>query len=73
MFAIPTWIKQIDTAEKLIVFLRFIGREDLVAKFETQGYLHLGEIIKTHIDCGWLYDCKSDDFIDFIDFGKEAP
>lgn len=73
MFEIPTWVTRIDTTEKLIVYLKFIGREDLVTKFETQGYLHLCEIINIPINCGWLYDCKSDDVIDFIDFGKEAP
>lgn len=75
MFMIPTWVKQLDTTDKLITYLMFIGREDLIAKFETQGYLQLGEIFETPIGklVGWLYDCESDNFIDFTDFGKEAP
>ena len=53
MFAMPTWCKELDSEEKLIAFLRFIGREDLVIKFETEGFLYLSEVLEVSIDDDW--------------------
>ena len=60
MFAIPTWCKELDSDEKLIAFLRFIGREDLVIKFKTQGILYLSEVLEVPFD-DWSSVCKSDE------------
>ena len=60
MFAMPTWCKELDSEEKLIAFLRFIGREDLVVKFETEGFLYLSEVLEVSIDNDWSSICKSD-------------
>lgn len=46
----PIWCKELDSDEKLIAFLRFIRREDLVIKFETQGILYLSEVLEVPID-----------------------
>lgn len=71
MCMIPTWIYQRGNVEKVIAYLRFVGREDLIVKFETQGFLYLSEIFETPIDGNWSRDCKSDDYVDFLDFGRE--
>ena len=60
MFAMPTWRKELDSEEKLIAFLRFTGREDLVIKFETEGFLYLSEVLEVSIDDDWSSICKSD-------------
>lgn len=60
MFAMPTWCKELDSEEKLIAFLRFTGREDLVIKFETEGFLYLSEVLEVSIDDDWSSICKSD-------------
>ena len=60
MFAMPTWCKELDSEEKLIAFLRFTGREDLVIKFETEGFLYLSEVLEVPIDDDWSSICKSD-------------
>ena len=60
MFAMPTWCKELDSEEKLIAFLRFTGREDLVIKFETEGFLYLSEVLEVSIDDDWSSVCKSD-------------
>ena len=60
MFAMPTWCKELDSEEKLIAFLRFTGREDLVIKFETEGFLYLSEVLEVSIDDYWSSICKSD-------------
>lgn len=75
MFEIPVWLKQLDSSEKLIAFLKFVGREDLVMKFETQGFLYASEILEAprQNTADWSYDSEPDDYIDFIDFGKEGP
>ena len=57
---IPIWCKELDSDEKLIAFLRFIGREDLVIKFETEGFLYLSEVLEVSIDDDWSSICKSD-------------
>ena len=56
----PIWCKELDSDEKLIAFLRFIGREDLVIKFETEGFLYLSEVLEVPIDDDWSSICKSD-------------
>ena len=56
----PTWWKQPDNDEKLIAFLRFIGREDLVVKFKTEGIIYLSEVLEVPIDDDWSSVCKSD-------------
>ena len=61
MFAMPTWCKELDSEEKLIAFLRFIGREDLVVKFKTEGILYLSEVLGVRIDDDWFSVCKSDE------------
>ena len=61
MFAMPTWCKELDSEEKLIAFLRFTGREDLVIKFETEGFLYLSEVLEVSIDDVWSSICKSDE------------
>lgn len=62
MFVMSTWCKELDSDEKLIAFLRFIGREDLVIKFETQGNLYLSEVLEVPIDDDdWSSVCKSDE------------
>ena len=58
---LPTWYKELDSDEKLIAFLRFIGREDLVIKFETEGFLYLSEVLEVPIDDDWSSVCKSDE------------
>ena len=58
---IPTWRKELDSDEKLIAFLRFIGREDLVVKFKTEGILYLSEVLEVPIDYDWSSVCKSDE------------
>ena len=65
MFMMPTWYKELDSDEKLIAFLRFIGREDLVIKFETEGFLYISEVLEVPIADDWSSICKSDDRIDF--------
>ena len=60
MFAMPTWCKELDSEEKLIAFLRFTGREDLVIKFETEGFLYLSEVLEVPIYDDWSSVCKSD-------------
>ena len=60
MFAMPTWCKELDSEEKLIAFLRFTGREDLVIKFETESFLYLSEVFEVPIDDDWSSVCKSD-------------
>ena len=57
----PTWYKELDSDEKLIAFLRFIGREDLVVKFKTEGFLYLSEVLDVSIDDDWSSICKSDE------------
>ena len=57
---IPIWCKELDSDEKLIAFLRFIGREDLVVKFKTEGILYLSEVLEVPIDDDWSSVCKSD-------------
>jgi hypothetical protein len=73
MFVMPLWVKQLDTVEKLNAFLRFIRREDLITKLDTQGFLCLSDLLEAlnQVD-NYLIVCASDDSIDFIDFGKEA-
>ena len=61
MFMMPTWYKELDSDEKLIAFLRFIGREDLVVKFKTEGFLYLSEVLDVSIDDDWSSICKSDE------------
>ena len=61
MFMMPIWCKELDSDEKLIAFLRFIGREDLVIKFETEGFLYLSEVLEVPIDDDWSSVCKSDE------------
>ena len=56
----PTWYKELDSDEKLIAFLRFIGREDLVVKFKTEGFLYISEVLEVLIDDDWSSVCKSD-------------
>ena len=70
--AVPEWFYQLDTNEKLIAFLKFIGREDLVTKFETYGYLYASELLNAD-EPQWVEDwntnmVKSDNVIDFINF-----
>ena len=60
MFMMPTWCKELDSDEKLIAFLRFIGREDLVVKFRTEGILYLSEVLEVPID-DWSSVCISDE------------
>lgn len=57
----PIWCKELDSDEKLIAFLRFIGREDLVIKFKAQGILYLSEVLEVPIDDDWSSVCKSDE------------
>ena len=45
----PTWYKELDSDKKLIAFLRFIGREDLVVKFKTEGFLYISEVLEVPI------------------------
>ena len=61
----PTWYKELDSDEKLIAFLRFIGREDLVVKFKTEGFLYISEVLEVPIADDWSSVCKSDDHIYF--------
>ena len=61
----PTWYKELDSDEKLIAFLRFIGREDLVTKFETEGFLYISEVLEVLTTDNWSSVCKSDEHIDF--------
>ena len=70
---IPEWIYQLDTNEKLIAFLKFIGKDDLITKFKTDGYLYVGELLNTNeprLVESWNIDmAKTEDAIDFMDFG----
>ena len=61
----PIWCKELDSDEKLIAFLRFIRREDLVIKFETEGFLYLSEVLEVLTTDNWSRVCKSDEHIDF--------
>ena len=56
----PTWYKELDSDEKLIAFLRFIGSEDLVIKVETEGFLYLSEVLEVLTTDTWSRACKSD-------------
>ena len=73
-YELPEWIYQLNTNEKLIAFLKFIGRDDLITKFETEGYLYASELLNTdepQLVEGWNIDMvKTEDTIDFINFGS---
>lgn len=69
---IPEWVYQLDTTEKLITFLKFFGRDDLVSKLKTEGYLYLNELLNADKP-KWIKDwnpdmVKLEDVIDFINF-----
>lgn len=70
---LPEWVYQLDTTEKLITFLEFFGRDDLVIKFKTKGYLYADELLnagKPKWVKDWSCDMvKLEDVVDFIDFG----
>lgn len=71
--ALPEWVYQLDTNEKLIEFLKIVGRDDLISKFKTEGYLYANELInadKPRWVENWNIDMvKTEDTIDFMDFG----
>lgn len=69
---LPEWVYQLDTTEKLIAFLEFFGRDDLVNKLKTEGRLYLDELLNTDKP-QWVKDwspdmVKFEDIVDFIDF-----
>lgn len=75
---LPKWVYQLDTTEKLIAFLDFFGRDDLVSKLKTEGYLYLDELLNADKP-KWIKDwnpdmAKLEDVVDFINFdiGEES-
>ncbi len=71
---LPEWIYQLDTTEKLIAYLKFCGREDLINKFKTEGCLYLDELLNAFEPEQWIEDWNYDsvnlrDNVNFIDFG----
>lgn len=75
---LPEWVYQLDTNEKLIEFLKFVGRDDLISKFKTEGYLYANELINAD-EPRWVENwnpdmVKFEDIVDFIDFdiGEES-
>lgn len=70
--ALPEWIYRLDTTEKLIAYLKFVGRDDLVSKLKTTGYLYANELLnadKPQWIKDWNYDMvKLEDAVDFINF-----
>lgn len=75
---LPEWVYQLDTTEKLIAFLEFFGRDDLVSKLKTNGYLYLDQLLnadKPQWIKDWSHDMvKLEDAVDFINFdiGEES-
>ena len=72
---IPEWVYQLDTTEKLIAFLKFFGRDDLVSKLKTEGYLYLNELLNADKP-KWIKDwnldmVKLEDVVDFINFDSK--
>lgn len=70
---LPEWVYQLDTTEKLIAFLEFFGRDDLVSKLKTEGYLYLDELLNADKP-QWVKDWSSPDMVkfeDFIDFDNK--
>ena len=65
---IPRWIYDLDTDEKLIACLNFIGREDLAEKYKKQGYLYVSEVINTS-PIPYQPWISNDDNYEYIDFG----
>lgn len=75
---LPKWVYQLDTTEKLIAYLEFFGRDDLVSKLKTKGYLYLDELLNAGKP-QWIKDwnpdmVKLEDVVDFINFdiGEES-
>lgn len=71
---LPDWIYHLDTTEKLIAYLEFCGREDLINKFKTEGRLYLYELLNAFEPEQWIEDWNYDsvnlrDNVNFIDFG----
>lgn len=72
---IPEWVYQLDTTEKRIAFLEFFGRDDLVSKLKTEGYLYLDELLNADKP-KWIKDwnpdmVKLEDVVNFINFDSK--
>lgn len=73
MYIAPEWFRRLGTYEAMIAYLKLTGREDLLSKLETEGFLYVNEVFETPHAADWSYEFKSEDWIDFDNLQKRGP